>query len=178
MFVSLFLLFLNMEINIFKEPPTTMAVFVENFNQEDFLARASSMIVKYSRSFVVSSATSPSYSSTDLPPRTCPASPTKCLVLCIIALYTYLARKGKQRRNGIRYILLTETHSRFTMSLSDPATSHQSLSHSVIGNNYLQWRTLATGSEKEGDTVYLNGQLLEVAHCKLLACAVLLNKHK
>ena len=47
MFVSLFLLFLNMEINIFKEPPTTMAVFVENFNQEDFLARASSVIVKY-----------------------------------------------------------------------------------------------------------------------------------
>ena len=93
MFVSLFLLFLNMEINIFKEPPTTMAVFVENFNQEDFLARASSVIV----SFVVSSATSPSYSSTDLPPRTCPASPTKCLVLCIIALYTYLEANQKRK---------------------------------------------------------------------------------
>ena len=109
----------------------------------DSWLKISVVIVKCSQRFVMTSTTFPSSASTDLLPRTCPASPTKCLVLCIIVSYTFLAQiRGKQkRRNGIRYILLTETHSRFTMSLSDPATSlsaTQSLETIIYSGEHLQ----------------------------------------
>ena len=130
------------------------------------------MIVKSSQRFVMTSTTFSTSAITDLLPRTCLASPTRCLVLCIIALYTFLGQiRGKQRQNGIRYILLTETHSRFTMSLSDPATSlsaTQSLETIIYSGEHWQRR---------------KGILFMVSFWRLrtvnwLACAVPLNKHK